>query len=93
MRIDGNDHPGEERGQEINIGELSYRKAAQKKRIPDNFDNVVGGKQEEEKSGHESNSCRLARADVKEMPKMVHQRARSHGSSTFSPITAQFLPG
>ena len=72
------------RGHKINIGELSYRKAAEKKSIPDNFDNVVRSKQEKKESGHEADSCCLAGADVKEVSKINGQTAKGHGSSALS---------
>ena len=83
MRIDGYDRAGSDRGQEINIRKLSYRKAIEKKRIPDNFDDIVGSDQEEEKSGHESNSRRLTGPNIKELPKFNRQRAKGHTLFTF----------
>jgi hypothetical protein len=63
---------GKRRREEINIRQLSYWKATEKKRVPDHLDNVVGGQQEKQKCRHQSDTSEIAGANVKEARKNDH---------------------
>jgi hypothetical protein len=47
-------------------------KATEKKRVPDNLDDVIGSQQEKQKTRHQSDTRYLTGANVKEARKNVH---------------------
>src|SRR4249920_1379694 len=81
MGIDADDDAGEQCREEINIRQLSYRKATEKKRIPDNLDDVIGGEQEKQKSRHETDPPDLTGADIEKLPNFDRQRAKYHSAN------------
>jgi hypothetical protein len=64
---------------------LSYRKATEKKRIPNNLNNVIGGQQEKQKSRHETDAPCLTGTNVKEARHIGRQKAQDHSSNILRP--------
>jgi hypothetical protein len=69
---DADDDAGEQRREKINIRQLSYWKATEKKRVPDNLDDVIGSQQEKQKTRYQSDTRYLTGANVKEARKNDH---------------------
>jgi hypothetical protein len=73
--------------QEINIGEMVERKAAEEERVPYNFDDVVSREQKKQQGDHQNNTPGLTGSDVK---KSVTRRL-SEKTDSLNSIVSLFL--
>src|SRR4030095_2853195 len=80
-------------GQEVNVGQIGDGKAAEKERVPYNFDDVVGGEQEKKKRGHHADTPGLAGPDVKKARQNIGQRKVIHEINWIAILRRSILCG